>query len=87
MFVFLFNNLIYFNFNFVLLGLQYRSGTGKSYVYVPKKNPNFLINMLNENKKNETFQPVINKVSMNLIQDRSSTGNFIIIFMIIYIFY
>lgn len=31
--------------------------------------------MLNENKKNETFQPVINRISINIIQDKKKSNN------------
>lgn len=44
-----------------------RNGPGKRYVYVPKKRPDVSIELINKIRKEETFQPVINKTTSTIV--------------------
>ncbi len=44
-----------------------RNGPGKRYVYVPKKRPDVTIELINKIRKEETFQPSINKTTATIV--------------------
>ncbi len=44
-----------------------RNGPGKRYVYVPKKRPDVSIELINKIRKEETFQPAINKTTSTIV--------------------
>lgn len=50
--------------------LKKRDGTGHSYVYAPKKRPEVAIQMISKQLKEETFAPVIDKMSNKLCKNR-----------------
>lgn len=50
--------------------MKRRDGTGRSYVYVPKKKPDVTIQMIQNKLKEETFRPTIDKNSAALCMRR-----------------
>jgi hypothetical protein len=54
----------------ILQCMKKRDGTGKSYVYVPKKKPDVTLQMIQEQLKEETFRPTIDRNSANLCLKR-----------------
>lgn len=50
--------------------MKRRDGTGRSYVYVPKKKPDVAIQMIQNKLKEETFRPTIDKNSAALCMRR-----------------
>jgi hypothetical protein len=54
----------------VLKCMKRRDGTGRSYVYVPKKKPDMAMQMIQEKLKEETFRPTIDRNSAALCMRR-----------------
>jgi len=56
----------------VRMCLKKRNGPGRNYVYAPKKRPQVTLELLQNELQEETYQPVIDKVSAAIAKERYS---------------
>lgn len=54
----------------VRICLKKRNGPGRTYVYAPKKKPQVTLELIQSELQEETYQPVIDKVSAAIAKDR-----------------
>eukprot|EP01038_Epipyxis_sp_PR26KG_P011579 gene11579-15507_t len=55
--------------------MKHRNGTGKAYIYAPKKKPEMALQMIRKELKEETFHPQIDKTSEQLVANSKRYNN------------